>query len=158
MNYEPVGMTESPATPSPWKWLLVLPAFAFGFVVPGFLARISWEWGTSFIPSFIPGINTFMEEWARAYQGLLGGFCAVFFAAYVAPRAQLVVSIVGALLMSTWGGGLLLVTLVSGYYADVNAVRVVWESLLIFLSVVGAGGAVWYSVAGRAGEEPVGLE
>ena len=105
---------------SQWRWLLVIPAFLLGYFVPGFLVRISWVAGSS----WIPGIDFLMMRWAEFLQTVADGFCSVFFAGYVAPSRARVVRLVAAPMTVIGLGGSFIYVLLTGYYQGVPTVEV----------------------------------
>ena len=88
---------------SQWRWLLVLPAFLLGAAVPGFLIRFTWEMGWSWIPFM--DFQILVMRVADFLQMVVTGFCAVFFAGYVAPRSARVVRLVAATMVIVVIGG-----------------------------------------------------
>ena len=108
---------------SQWRWLLVLPAVLIGYLVPGFLIRIAWEVGWS----WIPGMDFLMTRVAEFLQVAVAGFCSVFFAGYVAPRRARVVRLAAATMTVIGLGGSFIYVLLTGYYQGVPTVEVSWQ-------------------------------
>ena len=120
----------------------MLPAFLFGYVVAGFLVRILWEGGSS----WIPGIDFLMMRMAEFLQHVVDGFCAVFFAGYVAPSRAMTVRLVAATLIVACTGGFLIYSLFIGYFrieefgltAEVSWAIMLWVTQII-AAIVAAG-------------------
>jgi hypothetical protein len=127
------------ALPSQLRWLLVIPAFLVGFFIPGFLARISWE----FSSSWIPGFDFLTMRFAEFIQPVVDGFCSVYFAGAVAPRGVMAVSIAAATIVAVATGGILAISFVTNYYRDVEPITVIWNSGLMVVTVASAAFAVW---------------
>lgn len=127
---------------SQWRWLLVLPAFLFGYVVVGFLVRVLWEGGSS----WIPGIDFLMMHTAEFLQHVVDGFCAVFFAGYVAPSRAMTVRLVATTMIVVFIGGFLIYSLFTGYFrieelgltAEISWEIVLWVTQII-AAIVAAG-------------------
>jgi hypothetical protein len=131
----------SAATRWSWRFLLVIPAFVVGYIVPGMLVRISTELGT-----LIPGAGVLFVPMAEGAQTLVDGACAVLFARFVVPYAKMGVSLAVGITVGILTTGLMLFTLFfTNYYAGVGFGTVLWQVVLMFLSVIGAGLAVLYA-------------
>jgi hypothetical protein len=84
-----------PIAPEELRWLCVLPAFVIGFVVPGILVGI----GSSF-----NHFGWLEQKWTDLIQSGIGGYCAVYFAAAVAPRFKRITAVAAALLLLVVSG------------------------------------------------------
>ena len=131
----------SAATRWSWRFLLVIPAFVAGYIVPGMLVRISTELGT-----LIPGVGVLFVHMSQVGQGLVDGACAVLFARFVVPHTKMGVSLTAGITVGILTTGFVLFTLFfTNYYAGVGFGTVLWQVVLMFLSVIGAGLAVLYA-------------
>ena len=101
------------------------PAFLLGYFVPGLLVRIPWEAASSF-----PGMDFLMMRVAEFLQHAVDGFCAVFFAGYVAPRRARAVRLVAATMIVVVIGGNFIYPLLTGYYQGVPTLEVIWAIVL----------------------------
>ena len=64
------------------RWAAVVPAFLAGYLLPGFVLRVTYE----FFGLGIPGVEQILQEAA-------GGFCAVWFGACTAPKQHRLVAL-----------------------------------------------------------------
>ena len=78
----------SAATRWSWRFLLVIPAFVAGYILPGIMVRTSTE-----LLTLIPGVGVLFEPIAQVGQGLVDGACAVLFARFVVPHTKMGVSL-----------------------------------------------------------------
>ena len=115
--------------------LLVLPAFLLGFG-PGFLIRFTWEMGWSWIPFM--DFQILVMRVAEFLQMAVDGFCAVFFAGYVAPRRARVVRLAAATMTVIGLGGSFIYVLLTGYYQGVPTLEVIWAIVLRVTTILAA--------------------
>jgi len=112
---------------SQWRWLL-------GYSVPGFLVRISWVAGSS----WMPGMDFLMMRWAEFVQVVLDGFCSVFFAGYVAPRRARAVRLVAATMTFVIAGGNFIYVLLNDYYQGATTLATSWDIVLVVTHILAA--------------------
>ena len=136
------SVTPVTVEPSHWNWrfLLVIPAFAIGLVVPGFLVRISTELGT--LLPLVGGGFSYLAEFA---QVVTDGFCSVTFSQIVAPSGKYKVSVIAGLLVLLSAIVYFSFTSETGYYLRAGEGTVVWETTLVLASVGSAGIAVIFA-------------
>lgn len=112
-----------------WRWLLVLPAFAFGFFVPGFLIGLLYG---AFLES---------QTWKMMVQSFAGGWCAVLLPSYVAPKGKDKVALLSGLVLAVLVGVGSLATWMVWHEKDG------WEKFQsvasLLVSLAGAGMATW---------------
>lgn len=120
---------------------MVIPVFVFGYFVPGFLARISWEFGSSWIPLF----DALWERVGEFMQVVADGAFAVYLAALVAPRANKAVAVAAALFIVIVVGVLLTISVVTDYYRGAPSLDVFWNVLLIVVTAIaGVVAAIYF--------------
>ena len=118
---------------SQWRWLLVPPAFLLGYFVPGLLVRIPWEAASSF-----PGMDFLMMRVAEFLQHAVDGFCAVFFAGYVALRRARAVRLVAATMTFVIVGGNFIYVLLNDYYQGAGTLATSWDIVLVVTHILAA--------------------
>ena len=124
-----------------WRFFLVIPAFIFGYTIPGMVVRISTELGT-----LIPGVGVLFLHMAELGQVLVDGAGAVLLSRFVVPHTKMGVSFAAGITVGVLITGFVLYTLfLTNYYAGVSFGTVLWQVVLMFLSVIGAGLAVLYA-------------
>ncbi len=134
------------ATPRPaaswwhWRFLLVIPAFIVGIIVPGLVVRISTELG-----SLIPGGDALFMPMAELGQSVTDGVCAVLFPRAVAPRSKTGISLAAALVITVIVGLLLSNAYITNYYAGVGGATVIWQVALMLTTIAAAGVAALYA-------------
>ena len=121
-----------------WRFLLVIPAFLIGIVVPGMLVRISTE-------LVIPGGDTLFLPMAEIGQSMADGACAVFLPRAIAPHAKFYISLASGILLTVILGSTLAFSFVTNYYAGVGTGTVVWQVVLFITTGFAAGVAVLYA-------------
>ncbi len=127
-------------TASAWRWLLVLPVFAIGYVLPGLLVRVGWEFGTSWIP-FVDDLIVNVSEFL---QSIVDGVCSVYFAAVVAPSHRKLVAIIGAMVVAGIASVFVWSLLLTNYYEGVPGRTVTWEGVLVATGFIAAGATSYW--------------
>ena len=123
-----------------WKFLLVIPVFAIGYMVPGLLVRMSTE-----VLSLLPFGSTLFLTMAKLGQSITDGLCAVLFTRAVAPHHKFGISIAAAVVV-TFGAAYSLMFITStNYFEGVGSATVLWNVVLILLQVIAAWVAVLYA-------------
>lgn len=131
-----------PDSPSKWRWLFVLPAFLVGIVVPGLLIRISWEFGSSWIPF----VDDFISSWSQVLQSIADGFCGVFFAAGAAPAHKRLIAVSAGLIIVAYSGLTFLFMFGADVWDDGSTWALVRDASLITITVI-SGAATAFSLA-----------
>ena len=119
---------------SQWRWLLVLPAFLLGYLVPSSLINILWEMRSS----LIPGVDFPMMRVVEILPSIVSGVCAVVFAGYVAPRKSRVVRLVAATVIVVVVGGLSIYGLLTDFFQGMPTLEVIWVIVLRVTQILAA--------------------
>ena len=123
-----------------WRFLLVVPAFVIGIIVPGMVVRISTELG-----SLIPGGDVLFSPMAELGQVVVDGACAVLFPRAVAPHSKMGISLLAAIIVTVVTGLILAFAYFNNYYAGVGFSTVLWQVGLMAIMIMAAGVAVLYA-------------
>jgi hypothetical protein len=134
--------SEPQESPPKWRWLLVLPAFLAGSLLPGLVVRFAWELGSSWIPF----VDQFISGWSQILQSIVDGVCGVYFAFAVAPSRKRLIAVGAGLIVVAYSGLFLLWIFVTDVWDDGSTWAVVRDASLV--TIVGISGAsTAYSLA-----------
>ena len=121
-----------------WRFLLVIPAFLIGIILPGMLVRISAE-------LVIPGGDSLFLPFAEVSQSMADGAFAVFLPRLAAPHSKKKISLGAGILLIAILGSILAYSFATDYYAGVGAGTVLWQVVLFLITGLAAGVAMLYS-------------
>ena len=126
-----------------WRFVLVIPAFLIGILVPGMLVRISTE-------LVIPAGDTLFLPLAELGQSMADGAFSVFLPRMVAPHSKMQISFAAGILVVAILTSILAYSFATNYYAGAGTGTVVWQVILFVLTGLAAGVAMLYAQVQRS--------
>lgn len=125
-----------------WRFVLVIPAFLIGIIVPGMLVRVSTELA-------IPAGDTLFLPMAELGQSMADGAFSVFLPRVAAPHSKKQISLAAGILVVLILSSILALSFATNYYAGAGVGTIVWQVVLFLVMGLAAGIATLYAYVQR---------